>query len=228
VNSLNFINIKFFAEGSDSLKQIKKEEEIPQGQIIFLNLRDFFKARHSRKFRKILDSAALIIPVSRHYTRASSYIGKELQSIKPYQAMMILMNSDLHKSNSIFFLGDNDKNLLKAEQNIKSTFPMMHIVGRHNLTFDKSREKDILEAIKKTNPDILLIGKCKFNSLKWLSNNQNLFLSKNFIISSDILRIFSGKIKKIPSEFPVKKGLNYIINMIYLYLTVFFYKLFKK
>jgi N-acetylglucosaminyldiphosphoundecaprenol N-acetyl-beta-D-mannosaminyltransferase len=62
------------------------------------------------------------------------------------------------KNLSFYFVGSKEIVINKAVQNIKAAFPNINIKGYCNGYFLSDQEKSIIENIKKTKPDIILVG----------------------------------------------------------------------
>jgi N-acetylglucosaminyldiphosphoundecaprenol N-acetyl-beta-D-mannosaminyltransferase len=76
---------------------------------------------------------------------------------------------------SVFFLGSTEENLLKIERNVKERYPAIRIAGHYSpphTSLDEFKHNEIVGAINRCQPDILLVG--------MTAPKQELFLSRNF------------------------------------------------
>ena len=140
---------------------------------------------------------------------------------------------------SVYLLGGADQVLKKAEKNIHSTFPRLKIVGRHERRIRKQEEPAIIEAIRKSSPCLLLVGKGIRGGELWIARNSRRLSSGLRLWCSDLFDVFAEK-KRRPTDAVFEKGLENIaycfrnpllIFRIFPYLRykilLLFYKLFK-
>ena len=59
---------------------------------------------------------------------------------------------------SLYLLGGHKKSLMQAERNVRETFPNLAIVGRYVGYYPRSIEPDIVQAIYKASPSLVLLS----------------------------------------------------------------------
>lgn len=101
---------------------------------------------------------------------------KRFKSIFPEKisgADLIWNISEIAENNNktIFLLGGWDNTPGKAAAALKSRYPNLNIVGTYAGSPEPSEEKDILEIVKKTKPDILLVAFGPVKQEKWIARN---------------------------------------------------------
>ena len=104
-------------------------------------------------------------------------------------------------------LGSSKKTLSKAEHNIRDTFPSLKIVGRYVGYYPKSVENDIIEAIFKAQPSLVLISDGIKEKNCWAYRRRNRFSSSIFLYYKDSFGIFADRIKRV-KEKTFNKGLE--------------------
>ncbi|MEM5947241.1 WecB/TagA/CpsF family glycosyltransferase [Spirochaetia bacterium 38H-sp] len=208
--------------------------------IIFIKLKHCFKARRSKKYRKVLESADLILPLDRAIVWGIKRL-KQKPPVRymPFDFIIKLLHFTEKKKGSLYLLGESPKDILKIENNIKTTFPNLRIVGKHHGKVPASSMEKLLTAIKKASPDVLIIGSGIKKPEYWILENKE-YLPPSIVISSpETMKIFSGKKKDYRKNFYAKKPplMNIIVNpfkilkiFYYLYFALFvlFYRLLGK
>lgn len=170
-------------------------------QIIFLSIWDLFKARHNEDFAECLKSASLILPISKSILRGAKFLKKNVPvRYNPFNAsIQILSIMDSHYK-SIYLLGSSKKTLQQAEVNLRDTFPQLKIIGRYVGYYSKNAENSLVEAIFKSQPDLVLISDGIQEKNCWAYHRRNSFSSSIFLYYKDAFGIFSERIKRVKEK----------------------------
>ncbi len=167
-------------------------------QIVLITLIDLMRARRKSDFLACLNKATLVLPVSPVIVRAAAFLKREKPvRYMPFEFTIRLLGCLEKKSETAYLLGQREAELLKIENNLKGSFPKLRIVGRCPGYFLIEREADILLAIKKTAPSLLLAGRGVPGNNVWLHFNRNKLNPGIFLWSEECFDIFSGKRQKI-------------------------------
>jgi N-acetylglucosaminyldiphosphoundecaprenol N-acetyl-beta-D-mannosaminyltransferase len=167
-------------------------------QIVFLSVWDLLTARRNADLRNCLLKADLVLPISKSLLRGAAFLKLPIPvRYNPFTAVIsILTILDAHYK-SLYLLGSRKKSLLLAEQNVRSTYPNLHIVGRYVGYYPKAVERDIISAIYKSAPSLVLVSDGVPEKTVWAYRRRNQFLSSIFIYYRDALGIFSKRIKRV-------------------------------
>lgn len=209
-------------------------------QIVFLSFKDFIKGRNSKDFRELLDNAALVLPSSAILTKGIYFIFKKRSAtfISYDFVLKILSILERHKK-SIYIIGSNKKSINISEKNLKDSYPGLHLVGRSSSKYQNSKENDIILAIKKSSPSLLLAGSGLKGNNKWIFQNKGKFNPGITLWSPDCFEIFSGRKKRPAKKASVRFFNNfkssilkpwkifYIFPLMLYYITLLIYKIFK-
>jgi len=217
---------------------LKEEKE---HNIVLLSLWDLLRARKSGEYRSYILNASLVIPISKSIISGIKYLtGEKAFRYMPFDFVISLLTILENREYSCYFLGGKTKILLKAEKNIRQTFPGLRVVGRFPGSFKRHEKATIIQAIKKASPSLLLVGSGVRGEERWIYKN-NLALGKGLRLwCSDIFDVFAEK-KKHPSRSTFDNGLEWIgycfqkpykffrvFPYIYYKLLLLFSKLFDK
>ncbi len=167
-------------------------------QIVFLSVWDMLKAQSNAELNHCIESAALVLPISKSIVSAARFL-KKTAPIRyyPFRAIVNFFTILENRYRSLFLLGGHPEVLAESEKNIRSTYPGLQIVGRVPGYFQKKSEKDILSAIFKANPSMVLIGDGIAAGSKWVYDRRNSFGSSIFVYFKDAFSIFSQKKKRL-------------------------------
>lgn len=216
IKRINFLNVPI-----DILSEEDTDETVMEllkrggvQQVVFLSVWDILKARRNNEFREMVTSAALCLPTSKSIIRGAKFLKKDIPVRRSkFNVIISLLNAVNVHYKTLYILGGSKESLFEAEKNVKSTFPDLRIVGRFNGHYKKAMEPNIIEAISKASPSLVIVGNGIHGESKWIHRHKQDFRSGIFIYDTDIIDIFS-KTKKKPSEVLFEKGLECLPNLI--------------
>ena len=190
-------------------------------QIVFLSVWDFIKARRKGDFSESINNADLILPISKSILNGARFLKCDIPvRYNPYEAVIqILSILDSHYK-TLYLLGSSKQTLAKTEHNIKDTFTSLRVVGRYVGYYPKSVENDIIEAIFKAQPSLVLLSDGIKEKNCWAYRRRNRFSSSIFLYYKDAFGIFSKRIKRV-SEKTFNKGHEFWIELVHNPLKVF-------
>ncbi len=210
-------------------------------QIVFLSIWNLLRARHKGAFADCIKNADIIIPVSKSILRGAKFLKKEVPvRYNPFQAVIqILSILDTHYK-SLYMFGSSKKTLNRAEKNIRDTFRNLRVIGRYGGYYPKSVEPDIVEAIFKAQPSLVLLSDGIKEKNCWPYKRRNRFSSSIFLYYKDAFGIFSERVKRV-KESTFDKGHEIFVEVLhnpfkiflllpYLWyiLVLVWYRLFRK
>ena len=210
-------------------------------QIVLLSLWDLLRARRNAEYRAYVLNAALVIPISKSLVSGAHFLtGKTPVRYMPFEFVVKLLTALETGSRSLYLLGSRRRSLQTAERNLRHTFPGVRIVGRCAGWFHKQDEANILQAIRKSSPSLLLVGNGVPGDEKWIARNQSSLCPGIQLWCSDLFDVFAER-KKRPSRAVFARGLEGILlcfrfpwrifrffPYMYYKLLILFYRLFKR
>lgn len=210
-------------------------------QIVFLSIWNLLKARRKGDYSESIKNADLVIPISKSILSGARFLHLDVPvRYNPFEAVIqILGILDSHYK-TLYLLGSNKKTLAKTEHNIRDTFTSLRIVGRYVGYYPKNIENDIIEAIFKAQPSLVLLSDGIKEKNCWAYRRRNRFSSSIFLYYKDAFGIFSKRIKRV-SEKTFNKGHEFMVELLHNPFKIFlifpymgyllklvFYRLFKK
>ncbi|WP_147633876.1 WecB/TagA/CpsF family glycosyltransferase [Treponema pectinovorum] len=178
-------------------------------QIVFLSIWDLLKGRNQKKsFSQYLKTADLILPISVSLIKGARFLKKDIPvRYNPFKAVITILSSMENHYKSLFLLGGRKKSLQLAERNVRETFPELQIVGRYVGYHSKKVEEDIVQAIYKSSPSLVIVSEGIKEKNLWAYNHRNEFSSSIFLYYRDCIGIFSERLKRV-KETTFDKGLE--------------------
>ncbi len=163
-------------------------------QIVFLDFHELMRCRFIKERRNAVTKAALIIPVSKLIVRAARFLHQDVPPLRRTYPFIIRLLGILElKNKSLYLLGSSMRGVRSAESSLKATFPGLQIVGRYASHFPGEREKDVITAIKKASPTLLLAGKGLKKQHLWISEKRTRLSPGLSVWEETCFDVFSGK-----------------------------------
>ncbi len=182
--------------------------------IIPLNPYKVLRIRANNDLNLIIDKANMRLGAGAGISWASRMIKNPLkESIHLISFIMDLVRISEIKDYTIFLVGGKPETAEKAFFNIKKSFPDVRIVGRHGGYFTEEREKSVIEAIRKSEANIVLVGLGFPKEDRWIYQIKNEFKNAVFISVGGSIDIISGEIKKAPAFF-MERGMDWLYRII--------------
>ncbi len=179
-------------------------------QIVLLSVWDLMRARSRVEFRTMVAGASLVIPISPSIVSAAKFLKRaEPPRYQPFEFAIRLLGILERRGKSAYLLGGTPRIVLKAEGNLRSTFPGLRLVGRHAGGYPKQRESAIVEAVRKASPTLLLVGKGVAGGERWIPRNLPAFTSGIYLWCSDLFWVFAH-VRSKPSPAFVAHGMEWI------------------
>jgi N-acetylglucosaminyldiphosphoundecaprenol N-acetyl-beta-D-mannosaminyltransferase len=120
------------------------------------------------------------------------------ERVAGYDLLMQILSKGNQKEWSFYFLGADEDTNKKAAEVIREKYPRLIISGRHNGFFDKEKEEKIIEEIRKTSPDILIVALGAPRAEKWIYTNKDRLNTKVTFGVGGSLDVVAGKVKRAP------------------------------
>ena len=180
----------------------------PGKNIVLLSLWDLLRARRNHQYRRFVHNAALVIPISKSLLSGARFL-KGIAPVRymPFHFIVELLSILESREYTVYLLGGKDDVLKKAEKNIRLTFPRLRIIGRCAASFRKHDEGAIVEAIRKTAPQLLLVGRGVRGGEMWIARNDERLNRGLRLWCSDLFNVFAKK-RRRPSDRVFNLGLE--------------------
>ena len=215
----NIVNILNVSIDNLTLQQavykiIKMVEDKGVHHVMALNPYKIMRIKANNDLRVISDKADMHIASGAGIQWAAKTLKKPIKERIPLLSFMmeIIRISEI-KEFSIFLVGGKPEIAERAFFNIRKSFPNIRIVGRHGGYFDAEREKSVIEAIRKSEANIIFVGLGFPKEEKWIHKCKSEFKNAILISVGGSIDVVSGEIKKAPPYF-MENGLDWFYRII--------------
>ena len=162
--------------------------------IVLLSVWDLLRARRNSEYREYVNSAALVIPISKSIVSGARFVLKKRPvRYMPFDFVIKCLTVLEEHEFSCYLLGSTKRVLLKIERNIVSTFPDLRIVGRFQGRFKRHEEVSVVSAIRKASPTLLLVGKGVRGKEFWIARNAGRLGNGVKLWCSDMFDVLAGR-----------------------------------
>ncbi len=184
-------------------------------QIVLLDYAGLMKARHNAEWRRCLEEASLVLPVSHRIRRGARFARlTEPDVYNPFPFLIRMLGILGRHRKSVYILGSSKKNIQIAEGNLKTSFPGLHFVGRYAGEYPREMEKNILMAIRKASPTLLVAGNGLKGRSLWLYRNREALSPGMTFWGRDVFEIISGRSRK-PEEDKAGRFLRAVLGTLF-------------
>ncbi len=185
-----------------------------KNQIILLNFTEFMRCRRDPERQRMLKEAALVLPTSKALVRGIRFL-KRGESVRqmPFEFVIRFLAILENINGSIYILGSKNRELNISSGNLRDSFPGLRIVGRHAGFFDQEIEEDVVMAIQKATPTLLLAGGGLKGKDRWILRRKKNFHPGIYLWCGECFDIFCGKAKRL-SRAQWERGLYLIPQFI--------------
>jgi len=192
-------------------------------QISFLHESDVGKARQVGEYASMISSSDLVLPVSPALVRRAveslggmkaekrkitislrrleyiSYFGpledddEIFTAFQPLKTIAVFLSALEQRQGTVFLVGGDLVSLQKAEMNVRSTFPGLRVVGRSPGDYREKDEADLMRALQKSTPDMIIVGSLVKDGELWVSRHMSFTRSGIFFYDRPIIEILTGR-----------------------------------
>jgi N-acetylglucosaminyldiphosphoundecaprenol N-acetyl-beta-D-mannosaminyltransferase len=216
INKVNILGV-----GVDNVSRaqavVKVMKMIESGgvfHVINLNPYKIVRIRSNDDLKLITETSNMLLSSGAGINWAAKFLKTPLKERVPLLSfMMDIVRLAEIKDYTIFLVGARPEIVEKAFFNIRKSFPKIRIVGRHGGYFDDTREKSVIEAMRKSEANIVFVGFGFPKEDMWIHSIKNEFKNTVFISVGGSLDVISGDIKKAPVYF-MNTGLDWFYRII--------------
>ena len=163
------------------------------------NAEMLMRSTHDEELRAILNSADLVVPDGAGTVWAAHHLGYEMpERVAGYDLAQELMRRAPERGRRIYFFGSAPGVAEKARAKAEKLYPGISIVGTRNGFFTAEDEPEIISAIKKAQPDLLLAALGVPKQEKWLAAHLNELNVPVSIGVGGTLDVMAGVMKRAP------------------------------
>jgi N-acetylglucosaminyldiphosphoundecaprenol N-acetyl-beta-D-mannosaminyltransferase len=98
----------------------------------------------------------------------------------------------------VYLLGGRKEHLQRTEKNLRASFPRLRVVGRYAGYYASRVEQDIITAIRKAGPRLILVGSGVPGGELWALRHRKQLTPGVSLWVGDCFEVFAGAKRQIP------------------------------
>lgn len=179
----------------------------PNPEIIML-------AQKDEEFKRVLNSADMLIPDGTGIVWASWFYGKKLPERVPgFDIMAELIAWGASHGWKFYLLGGKPGIAERAKANLEKVYPSIKVVGTYHGYFKGDAEEEVIAHINLCSPNIILVGMGAPLQEKWIFKNRRRLNARLAMGIGGSLDILAGKTKRAPEIF-IRYGLEWLYRLV--------------
>lgn len=199
IKRISFLKVPIDILPEEDIEEVFKSftEDGKRHQIVMINFFELMKARRNKDYMRTLSEASLVLPTSLSIVRGIKFLKKPAaHRYRPFDFVIRVLGIMERYQKTLYLIGGKQHTLQTVFNNMRISFPGLNIVGRYTGYYTQKMEENILLAIKKASPSLLLAGDGLKGSDKWINSRKTSFNPGIYMCCSECFAIFSGKKKK--------------------------------
>lgn len=170
-------------------------------QVVLLTLRGLLRARRDPELMRCLRDAALVLPVSLPVVQGARFLGTGAPGLfNPFEHVIRTLTAIEKAKGSVYLLGARKEVLEVAEKNLLGSFHGIRVVGRFYGFYPRHVEGDIVTAIKKSSPSLVLVGAGVPGKDKWIQKYRKGLNPGISLWAGNCLEVFAGREKRVSKK----------------------------
>ena len=183
-------------------------------QIVFLRWWDVIRCKCSAKYRSVIENATLVVPMSLGICAGVRFLhAGSPERYTPFEFVARLLTILQELKGSLYLLGLTRKVIEVVSHNIAETYPDIRVVGFYSGYFSGQLEGNIVIAIKKAAPNLLLTGSGVPGQDRWLFQQRRKLNPGLQLWSSEVLEILAGNRRRVAKHW-IKLGLDFVPDLL--------------
>jgi len=171
----------------------------------------------------------MVLPVSPAVVRAAAFLKRDpLHLFAPFPFVIRLLALAERLNKSVYLLGARKEEVERAERNLRGSFPKLRLVGRHAGFFPKTTQKDVLLAIRKASPAVLLVGDGLPGRELWILRHQKELGPGVALWAGECFDLFSGRNRSGRVAVDGAPGPWQLFPVLGFWLLALFHRIFKR
>lgn len=174
------------------------EEKTPH-LVVTLGTEMTMMAQKDKELKDVINNTHLVVPDTAGIVWSASVLhGKKIKKVAGIDLLQKLAERGAHKGYTFYFLGSQEGVAEKAAENLKERYPSLNIAGTHHGYF-RGKDEEVIEEIKKAQPDILIIAMGVPAQEKWAYKNLEKLAVPVSIGVGGSFDVISGKLDRAPA-----------------------------
>ncbi|WP_458411832.1 WecB/TagA/CpsF family glycosyltransferase [Schinkia sp. CFF1] len=184
-----------------------------KGFVVTANPEIVMKALEDPTYKQYVDKANYVTADGIGVVKGAQILGQPLpERVAGYDLMRNLLTVLHEHKLKLYMLGAQEETIEKAVQTIKNEYPNLTIAGYHHGFFNWE-DPAIINEIKETKPDLILVALGVPKQEKWIAENMDEVEKGVFIGVGGSFDVVAGTVKRAP-EFWQKLNLEWFYRLL--------------
>ncbi len=185
--------------------------------ITTINAHCFNLTKQDQLYREAIKSSDILIPDGISVVWAIRWLtGRRLKKIAGSDLFFYEMNRLQQNGGKCFFLGSNETTLEKIKVRIGVEYPAIEVQSYsppYRAEFSRNENNDMVEAINKFKPDVLMIGMTAPKQEKWAYQHYTELQVGHICCIGAVFDFYAGTIRRAP-DWVIRLGFEWLFRLI--------------
>lgn len=200
-------------ETLDYLQQHIDGKERKPHQVITANPIMMMAGLENAAFMNVLRSAELVVPDGIGIVAAARIVRDNIpQRVAGIDLMQELLRIGSRKRYRVYFLGSTDEVVKAVIQQVQRRYPGVQIAGSHHGFFGEEEDKQRVQEIRGSKPDILFVARGLDTQEPWIGRYKEALNVPVMMGVGGSFDVLAGKVKRAPVLFQ-KTGMEWFYRL---------------
>lgn len=183
-------------------------------QVITANPIMIMAALDDPAYMAMMKRAELIVPDGTGVVWAAEYVGNPVSERVPgIELVHNLLRAGESYGWKVFLLGASPEVVQAAADRLKQQYPLIRFVGVRDGYFGPDQDAEVIDEIRRAEPDILLVGRSADKQEPWIDRYKHELQIPVMMGVGGSFDVISGKLKRAPEWF-IKLRLEWFYRLL--------------
>lgn len=194
-------------------QHIESGEKRRPHQVVTINPIMMMAGLESEQFMSVLRSAELVIPDGIGVVIASRFVRDPIpQRVAGIDLMQKLLRLGSRRRYRVYFLGSTEDVVEEVVRQVNRRYPGVQIAGYHHGFFGEEEDKQRVQEIRESNPDILFVARGLDTQEPWIGRYKKQLDVPVMMGVGGSFDVMAGKVKRAPVLFQ-KTGMEWFYRL---------------
>lgn len=182
-------------------------------QVVTINPIMIMAGLENEQFMSVLRSAELVIPDGIGVVIASRFVRDPIpQRVAGIDLMQKLLRLGSRRRYRVYFLGSTEDVVEEVVRQVNRRYPGVQIAGYHHGFFGEEEDKQRVQEIRESNPDILFVARGLDTQEPWIGRYKKQLDVPVMMGVGGSFDVMAGKVKRAPVLFQ-KTGMEWFYRL---------------
>lgn len=194
-------------------QHIESGEKRRPHQVVTINPIMMMAGLENEQFMSVLRSAELVIPDGIGVVIASRFVRDPIpQRVAGIDLMQKLLRLGSRRRYRVYFLGSTEDVVEEVVRQVNRRYPGVQIAGYHHGFFGEEEDKQRVQEIRESNPDILFVARGLDTQEPWIGRYKKQLDVPVMMGVGGSFDVMAGKVKRAPVLFQ-KTGMEWFYRL---------------